>query len=279
MDLTNWYDIQDLMEQFRLFPDKSKGQNFLIDRDVLEEIIAVADLKKDDLVLEIGPGLGVLTAELAKRVKKVLAVEFDKRLIRVLEFTLKKFKNVEILNADILKIKNEEIKKLLGGDYKLISNLPYNLTGRVLRKFLSYQPKPTMMVLMLQKEVAKRLTAKAGEMSLVGLQAQFYGEPEIAFLVDKKSFYPVPEVDSAIVKILGLKERTGEIKALDEDKFWQIAKIGFSARRKQLKNNLAAGLKIDKSEVEKCLKIANLEPLIRAEDLNLSQWLKLSKMF
>lgn len=280
MDLTNLQTIKDYLSGYEIRPTKNRGQNFLIDRGALDKIIKAADLRKDDLVVEVGPGIGVLTRELASRVKKVLAVELDRKLIKLLRNTsLKGLDNVELWENDILKVKNEELAARLGGDYKVVANLPYNITGVVLQKFLTFEPRPKEMVLMLQKEVAERITAKAGEMSILGVSVQLYGRPEIAAIVPSKSFYPAPAVDSAVVKISHISDDLITKNSLDEKKFWRLVKIGFSARRKQLQNNLMSGLKLSKEEVKNILIKAKLNPLIRAQDLTVEDWLKLTGIF
>jgi 16S rRNA (adenine1518-N6/adenine1519-N6)-dimethyltransferase len=269
-------EIKLLIKEYGIWPSKNMGQNFLISESILEKIVNAAELKSDDNVLEIGPGFGILTEELMKKVKKVLAIELDKRLVYFLKQKFKRQNNLEILQGDVLKIKNQEIFDNLvgntGGDYKIVANLPYNITGASLKKFLSYSPKPSEMILLLQKEVAQRILAATGKTSLLSLSVQFYGEAELVSLVSKESFYPKPKVDSAILKIKIKKEA---IKGVEDAKFWQLAKIGFSSPRKQLQNNLSAGLKLDKEILKNTLKLANLRPDCRAEDLDFNQWISL----
>jgi 16S rRNA (adenine1518-N6/adenine1519-N6)-dimethyltransferase len=215
---------------------------------------------------------------LIKQAEKVLCIELDKRLVYFLKQKFKREKNLEILQADVLKIKNSEIFDKLApkkGSYKLVANLPYNITGAVLRKFLVYEPKPKEIILLLQKEVAQRIIAKVGKMSLLSLSVQFYGQPKIIDYVSKESFYPIPEVESAIIKII--VKNTFNLDSLEEKKFWQLAKIGFSSPRKQLQNNLFAGLHLDKEIFKNSLKLANLRFDCRAQDLNLEQWISLTK--
>ncbi|MFA5076201.1 MAG: 16S rRNA (adenine(1518)-N(6)/adenine(1519)-N(6))-dimethyltransferase RsmA [Patescibacteria group bacterium] len=278
MDLTDLATINQLLTRYRIWPTKEKGQNFLIDQEVLDKIIAAADLDSEDLVLEIGPGLGVLTQELVKRAKNVLAVELDRQLVKVLENNLKDCQNLQILAGDILKIKNSDLAQDLGQPYKVVANLPYNITAQILRKFLSYTPKPQQMVLMVQKEVAERVTALPGQLSLVALAVQLYGQPEIVSVVSRQSFYPEPAVDSAILKISQI-DQIWQFTPQIEKRFWQLAKIGFASRRKQLQNNLVAGLKLSSAEVKNGLVKAKLDPLIRAQDLGVGDWLKLSTIF
>jgi len=233
------------------------GQNFLIDENVLEKIIESADLDSNDTVLEIGPGLGILTLELAKRVEKVVAVEKDKTLCQVLESILRdnKVYNVEIINEDVLKISDFQFS-----NYKLVANLPYYITSPVIRKFLEAEQKPELMVLMVQKEVGQRIMAKPLHMNLLAISVQFYAEPKIISYVSKNSFYPVPKVDSAIIKII-----PKQIPEIDTEKFFEIVKKGFSAKRKMLKNNLSG---IDFDQI-------GLNPKIRAENLSIADWIKI----
>ncbi|MBN1326055.1 ribosomal RNA small subunit methyltransferase A [Candidatus Falkowbacteria bacterium] len=270
--------LKGLFNEYGIWPSKSKGQNFLINQNVLDKIVEAADLKSTDYVLEIGPGFGILTEELIKKVKKVLSIELDKRLVYFLKQKFKHETKLEVLLSDVLKIKNIELyKKLVGEkeDYKLVANLPYNITGAVLRKFLTYEPKPAVIILLLQKEVAQRIIAKPPKMSLLSLSVQYYGKPQIIDYVSKESFYPKPEVDSAIIKIELKKDPI--LNQINEKKFWQLAKIGFSSPRKQLQNNLVAGLKINKETIKIALKSVKLAPECRPADLDLEQWISLSK--
>jgi len=261
--------IKSILTKYNIQPKKRLGQSFLIDKNILEKIINAANLSKNDIVLEIGPGLGSLTKELAKRVKRVIAIEKDKVMARVLEKTLKenKINNVEIINKDILKIPNYE---LLITNYKLIANLPYYITSPVIRKFLEAENRPQQMILMVQKEVAERIIAKNNKMSLLSVSVQFYAKPEIISYVSKDSFYPKPKVDSAIIKIT--PQQTPEINI---KKFFELVKISFSSKRKKLKNNITPWLKMEKPDFEKILKELKINPNIRAENLSIKDWLKL----
>jgi len=268
---------KEICQLYDIWPKRSKGQNFLINDDVYEKIISSANLKKADIVLEVGPGLGFLTSKLAQKVKKVFAVELDDKLALYLKDATVDggVENVEIINENILDF---DIKKF--GEkfaYKIVANLPYNITSVFLRKFLTSEKKPKELVLMLQKEVAERICAQPGDMSLLALSIQFYAEPEIIEYVPKKDFWPAPEVDSAIIRIkLRPAKSTGEI--LEKD-FFRLAKIGFSAKRKMLKNNLANGLHITSQEAEEKIVKIGLNPKIRAEDLSIKDWGSLLKLF
>jgi len=292
--------IKKLLNDYGIKPSKGKGQNFLIDDKVLQQIVKAADLSPKDFVVEVGPGFGILTEQLVKNCHKVLSVELDKNLAFFLK---KKFSarggsafggrnqpNLEILEADILKIKNQELADRLGSaNYKIVANIPYAITKPIIQKFLTFAPRPTEMTILIQKEVAGKITAQAGDMSILAISVQFYGQPQIVNFVSKESFYPVPKVDSAILKI---KVNQGivptqisqvlspkELASFQERKFWQLVKIGFSSPRKQLQNNLANGLKIDNFEVKKGLAKAGQKELCRAQDLTLADWARLYQQF
>ena len=279
----NLKEIKKLIKDYKLKPAKAKGQNFLINHEVLKKIAKTANLTKNDYILEIGPGFGILTEALLKSSKKVLAVELDKRLAYFLKQKFKGQKNLEILEADILKIKNFDLAKKLGNQkYKIVANLPYAISKPVLKKFLTYEPKPELMVVLLQKEVAEKIVAQSGKMSLLSLSVQFYGQAKIIDYVAKQNFYPQPQVESAILKIKinqTLPAEISRIKNFEEKKFWQIVKIGFSSPRKQLQNNLSAGLKLDKHIVKDKLKLAKLEENIRPEDLTFKNWADIYQQF
>jgi len=249
--------ISKYFKEYGIRPSKRLGQNFLIDESVLRKIIASAELSPKDIVLEIGPGLGILTLELAKRVEKVIAIEKDETLCQILKNILKanKISNVEIINKDVLKISNFQFL-----NYKIVANLPYYITSPIIRKFLEAEQKPKAMILMVQKEVGQRILAKPPHMNLLAISVQFYAKPKIIAYVPKNSFYPQPKVDSAIIKII-----PESIPEVDTEKFFGIIKKGFSAKRKMLKNNLSG---IDFDQI-------GLNPKIRAENLSLNDWIKI----
>jgi len=262
-------------EKYDLKPKKYLGQNFLKDASVLEDIIEASELKKDDTVLEIGPGFGVLTAELAKRVSKVIAVEKDKRLIEILKKKLSGFNNVQIIEGDILKLTTNDFKiptpsTLSATRYKVVANLPYYITSPVIRKFLEEKNPPTLMVLMVQKEVAERICAKPPEMSLLSVAVQFYSQPKIVRIVKKDSFWPTPKVDSAIIKLTINSQQKTEV--VNANVFFKIVKTGFSQPRKQLKNNFK---KMFGERSEKILEGAGIEGNHRAETLSVDEWIKI----
>lgn len=266
---------REISKLYDIHPSRSKGQNFLVNEDVYDQVVEAADLKAADTVLEVGPGLGFLTAKLAKKAGRVVSVELDDKLAAFLSdaITDSGAENVEILNGNILDFKIPN-PSLPGAGYKIAANLPYNITSVFLRKFLTHEHKPELMVLLLQKEVAQRICAKPGDMSLLALSVQFYAEPEIVGYVGRKDFWPSPEVDSAIIKIRIRKEK----REVDEKEFFRLAKFGFSSKRKMLKNNLAGGLHIAHEEAEAKLAKAGLGLKVRAEDLGVEDWIKLIRV-
>jgi len=197
-----------LLRRFDLQARKSLGQHFLIDEEVLKLITSAAELTPTDVIMEIGPGLGVLTRELARQSGWVVAIELDSRLATILKQSLTPFNNVTIVNEDVLRIDPEALLQeqkakfppIIGSplSYKVVANLPYYITSPVLRHFLEASPKPQIMVVMVQKEVAEAIVAKPGQMSILSISVQFYGEPAIIGYVPAQCFYPAPEVDSAI---------------------------------------------------------------------------------
>ena len=277
MDLTSKKIIKNLLKRYNTYPSKRLGQNFLIKKSVLKKIIEAANLSSKDIVLEIGPGIGTLTQELAKRVKKVIAIEKDKKMIEILKETLKDFKNVKIIQGDILKF---ELKAqiLEPKVYKIVANLPYYLTSPVIRKFLeTSEIQPQKMVLMVQKEVAERICSEPPRMNLLAVSVQFYGKPEIVSLISKKSFYPQPKIDSAILKITPLIN--DEKKLINTDLFFKIVRAGFSQPRKQLVNNLADMLKLSKEKIKIWLLKNKIKPTQRAETLSIEDWIRLAEDF
>ena len=272
---------KELCRLYDIKPARSKGQNFLIKEEIYDDIVAAADLQPDDVVLEVGPGLGFLTAKLAKKAGRVIAVELDDKLAEVLRTGLmaQGTLNVEVVNEDVLKIIDKFSLPPFNGGFKIVANLPYNITSIFLRKFLSEtENKPKLTVLMLQKEVAERIIAKPGKLSLLGVSVQCYAKPEIIQIVPKENFWPEPKVGSAIVKITPLNSPLSGRTDSEKD-FFQLVKFGFSAKRKMLKNNLAAGFKISQDEAESKITHAGFNSKIRAQELSVADWLKLCGEF
>jgi 16S rRNA (adenine1518-N6/adenine1519-N6)-dimethyltransferase len=273
-----------ICENYNIKPTRSKGQNFLINEDVYEDMIEASEIKKDDIILEIGPGLGFLSERLARKANKVVAIELDDKLFIFLENKFKKenISNIRIINKDILKIFNlsdcfsqEEIKK-----YKIVANLPYNITSIFLRKFLeNIDLRPKNITLMLQKETAERIVASPGKMSLLSVSVQLYAKVEIIKYVLKENFWPMPEVDSAIINIVPFSSSENRFDKKNEKFFFQMIKHGFSSRRKMLKNNLAGGYGISNQKAEEILTKSGFNKKIRAQELSVDEWKKLFVAF
>ena len=262
----------ELLKKQNIHPSKKLGQNFLIDKSILEKIIESAKLSKNDIVLEIGPGLGALTQTLARGAKNVIAVEKDKKLAAMLERSLSKYQNIEILSGDILKLSIINDKLSIINDYKIIANLPYNIALPVIRKFIEAENPPKEMILMVQKEVAEKICSQKS--SLPKIAIEFYAKPEILFSVPKKSFWPQPKVDGAVIKITNIQKN---IPKVNEELFFKILKLGFSHPRKTILNNLSKSF--EKEKTKNWLKLANINPQNRPENLNLKEWLKLVNSF
>jgi len=266
-----------LMRRFDLKARKRLGQHFLIDEEVLGLIVSAAELGHNDVVMEIGPGLGVLTKELARQAGWVLAIELDDKLAAILGESLASFINVTVINENVLEVdpaallEGQKTKFPLEGkgpfDYKVVANLPYYITSPVLRHFLEASLKPQIMVVMVQKEVAEEIVARPGRMSLLSVSVQLYGEPAIISYVPSDCFYPSPEVDSAILKIALYPQPAVEIS--DKESFFTLVRAGFSASRKQLVNSLAQGLGVPKTETLTLLKMADIELNSSNKDNNL----------
>ncbi|TSC56871.1 MAG: hypothetical protein Greene071421_381 [Parcubacteria group bacterium Greene0714_21] len=271
MNLFSLKTIKLLLETYGARPQKRLGQNFLTDRKVLAKILLASDLSPQDTVVEVGPGLGVLTKALAEKAKKVIAVEKDPRMVEILTEELKNFSNVDVVHGDILKLDTKY--QILNTKYKVVANLPYYITSPVIRKFLEAPHKPKLMVLMVQKEVAQRICTNPPDMSLLAVAVQFYAKPKILSYVSKTSFWPIPKVDSAILKITPI---TADINA-DARGFFKIVKAGFKQPRKQLLNNLANGLGVKKEIIVQWLENNHIKPNQRAETLGVETWIRLAK--
>ena len=264
-----------LLRRFGLRARKSLGQHFLTDEETLKLIITAAELSGEDTVIEVGPGLGVLTRELARQAGRVIAVELDGRLAATLQETLASFPNVTVINGDVLDTSPAVLlgsRRIAKSGYKVVANLPYYIASPVLRHFLEAEDKPGTMVVMVQKEVAEEITARPGQLSLLGIGIQFYGEPQVVGHVAAGCFYPPPEVDSAILKITVYPRPAVSV---DEPGFFALVRAGFSTPRKQLGNSLARGLSLTKSEVLPLLERAGIDPKRRAETLTLEEWAQL----
>jgi 16S rRNA (adenine1518-N6/adenine1519-N6)-dimethyltransferase len=268
-------DVRGLLKQYDLRPSKGLGQNFLVNQAILGKIAAAAELTADDTVLEIGAGLGTLTEQLARSAGRVVAVELDERLLPVLQDTLPKFENVTLVQGDILEL---DPAKLIepAVHYKVVANLPYYITSAVLRHLLEASLKPLRLVITVQREVAERIVARPGEMSLLAVSVQFYGRPQILFRIQPGSFYPSPGVESAVVQVDICDAPSVAIE--DADAFFRVVKAGFAQRRKQLRNTLAGGLRLPPKEIEAKLHAISVDPKRRAETLSLEEWARIAQM-
>jgi 16S rRNA (adenine1518-N6/adenine1519-N6)-dimethyltransferase len=281
-------ETRKICKLYDINPARSKGQNFLVNEDVYDKIIESADLDKNDIVLEVGPGLGFLTERLANKVKNVLAVELDDKLAELLKTRLltDKIKNVEIINQDIIEVlsgnfRGPTSKALEVGplsrldEYKIVANLPYNISSIFLRTVFGLKNKPKSLTLMLQKEVAERIVAKAGKMSLLAVSVQLYADAKIITNVPGDDFWPAPDVESAVIQLNLREENLG----INEKDFFRLVKFGFSAKRKMLKNNLSVGYSIDQKEAEEKIVKAGFSAKIRAQELSVEDWKDLLKEF
>jgi len=267
--------LQHLCKKYNVYPSKKYGQNFLINSEPIEKMLNEAGLSKDDVVVEVGPGFGVLTFPLAERVKKVYSFEIEKRVENYWQEQVKKHPNIEIIWGNVLK----EVKKVTflnsSTTYKVIANLPYQITSPLIRLFLELEHKPETMILMVQKEVAERICAKPGEMSVLSVAVQYYSNPEYIMTVPRSYFWPEPRVDSAIIKISLNKTKDAEI---DVEKFFKIVKAGFVNRRKKLFTNLVSLMGKDfKEELKNIFDELKFDTFIRAQELSIEDWQKLTK--
>jgi len=263
-----------LLKRHGLRADKSLGQNFLQDSFALEAIVAAAEIQPTDTVLEIGPGLGSLTRYLAASAKQVVAVELDFDLLAPLQAVLAPYQNVRVIHGDILKLSPHEL--ITEKDYIVAANIPYYITSAVIRHLLEQSPKeesdpkPRRIVLTVQKEVAERICAKPGDMSLLALSVQVYGNPKIAARIPANAFFPEPKVDSAVLSVDIYPAPLINANLLPS--FFKMVKAGFSQKRKTLRNSLSSGLHIPTSASEAMLKTANIDPMRRAETLSIPEW-------
>lgn len=278
MDLFSIKTIKELLEKHKTTPNKTLGQNFLIKKHTLGKILSAAELLPTDTVVEVGPGIGTLTRELALLSKHVFAVEKDPAMVHILSKTIADLPSVEIICADILTLDTKHpsttlwANKILNTPYKVVSNLPYYITSPIIRMFLEAENQPEFLVLMVQKEVAKRICAKPPDLNLLACSVQFYAEPKIMAIVPKSAFWPQPGVDSAILKIT---PRTTPFKIVPQ-LFFRVLKAGFSQPRKQLLNNLSSGLSLSREQTLSWLSSCDITPTQRAETISLSQWVLLA---
>lgn len=275
IDLTNMRDLRNLLYAHGMRPNKAFGQNFLIDRSVLQQIVEAAEINANDEVLEVGSGTGVLTRELAQEARRVVAVELERDMLTLLEKTVGDRPNVELVERNLLFINPQD--HFEHRPYKLVANLPYYITAPTFRHFLESENPPRLLVVMVQLEVAQRIVAAPGDLSVLGVSIQFYGKPRIVSKVPAQAFYPAPKVDSAILRIdvndkapLTLEER---------DRFFRVVQAGFAEKRKQLHNSLTHALHYKNGVVRACLSQAGIEASRRAEMLSIEEWVQLWRAF
>ncbi len=270
--------VQHLLQQWHIRPDDEQGQHFLVDDTVLERIATSAKVSANDHVLEVGPGIGNLTAYLSKAAGHVAIVEIDPQFKALLEAFISVNTNTRLLYGDILKMPFAEIAIALGlkhGDaYKIVANIPYYLTSRFFATVLKYTTLPERIVVLIQKEVAERITAGAGDQTKLSLSIQMYGRPKILFGVPRTAFNPTPAVDSAVLSIEDIHSWNYSVP---EKKMWQLITFGFSSKRKKLINNLMAGLRIERTQASELLEKAGIFLDIRAEDMKIEEWIALTE--
>jgi 16S rRNA (adenine1518-N6/adenine1519-N6)-dimethyltransferase len=271
IDLTNVRELRNLLYAHNMRPHKSFGQNFLVDRSVLQKVVEAAQIDPGDEILEVGAGMGVLTQELAKLARRVVAVELERDMLTVLNETTHPYTNVELVARDLLVLDPAEI--FGEAAYKLVANLPYYITAPTFRHFLESKNPPRLFVVMVQWEVAQRIVAAPGDMSLLGVSVQFYGHPQIMTRVPARAFYPAPKVDSAILRVDVYPEIP--LTAAERTQFFRIVQAGFSERRKQLHNSLTHGLHRKNEEMRAWLATASIDASRRAETLSIKEWLQL----
>lgn len=271
--------IREILNKYGFKFSKSLGQNFLIDGNILKKIIDRGNITKEDLILEIGPGIGTLTEELALNSKKVVAVEIDKSLLPILDETLETYANVEIVHGDILEINVKKLieEKLDGGPVKVVANLPYYITTPIIGRLIVEDLNISSIIVMIQKEVAQRIVAQPNtkDYSSLTVFTNFYAEPEIILQVPKTVFMPQPKVDSAVIK-LDMKK---EVPQVNREVFFKVVRSAFGKRRKTILNSLSTGeLKLDKGLIRKTLEEAQIPLNHRAENLNIEDFIKISEI-
>lgn len=263
-----------LLKRHGLRADKSLGQNFLQDPIALEKIISAAEMEPTDSVLEIGPGLGSLTRYLAVSAREVVAVELDEKLLPPLKAVIAPYANIRLIHGDILQFLPSDLVDQAG--YLVVANIPYYITSAIIRHLLENNPKPRRIVLTIQKEVADRICATPGDMSLLALSVQVYGNPRIAARIPAGAFFPAPKVDSAVLCLDVYPEP--QIKSEWLNTFFKLIKAGFSQKRKTLRNSLSSGLHISPTNAADLLTRANIDPQRRAETLSIPEWQSLCEI-
>ncbi|MGI6175143.1 MAG: 16S rRNA (adenine(1518)-N(6)/adenine(1519)-N(6))-dimethyltransferase RsmA [Christensenellales bacterium] len=273
MKLTSKTDLTELFKKYSIAPLKQLGQNFLVDENILQKIADCAEVGSEDDCLEIGPGAGTLTQVLCERAHKVIAVELDKGLTRVLRETLAAYSNIQIVHGDILKV---DIEQLTGGfkdGFKVVANLPYYITSAVVMRLIGIERLKTM-TLLVQKEVAQRMCAQPGkkEYGILSVATRYYSEPRMMMHVPPGCFYPKPSVESTVIRLDVREDLPAEEQT---NAFFRLVKISFAQRRKTILNNLTAGY--GRERAQSALHAAGLEQNLRAEQLSIQQFIELQK--
>ena len=268
--------IKEILLKNGIHLTKRLGQNFLINAGVVSKVVDAANVQKKDVVLEIGPGIGILTQEIAKKAKLVIAIEKDKMLAEIAKETLREYGNLTIINQDILKADIEKIfsELELAPEYKIVANLPYNIALRVLRIFLEHKTPPQTITVIIQKEVSQKICDSKSNLPKIAFN--FYGKPKTLFYVSKGSFWPEPKVDGAVLQIIDIQKN---VPLVEQALFFRILKIGFAHPRKTILNNLSSGFSKPKKEIEEWLIKADIDFKARPEDLVMDDWVKLTYNF
>jgi 16S rRNA (adenine1518-N6/adenine1519-N6)-dimethyltransferase len=267
-------DLQQFLRSHGIRPNKTFGQNFLLDELALIAMVDAAGVTKDDCVIEVGPGIGNLTRQLLEQSRRVIAIEKDPSFVPILEELHKQYDNFSYSMNDILQA---NIVELLGKEtqYRVVANIPYYITGKIVQRFVQCPVRPRSLTLLVQKEVAQNICAKPGQMNLLALSVQLYGVPELVKIVPARSFYPAPKVDSAIVHITFPVVPPYVVG--DEAKLFRIAKACFAGKRKQIHNTLVNNLRVDKATVENVLAELQIDGATRPQQLSVAQWLQLTE--
>ncbi|MCJ7569527.1 MAG: 16S rRNA (adenine(1518)-N(6)/adenine(1519)-N(6))-dimethyltransferase RsmA [Anaerolineales bacterium] len=271
---TSLLDAPKVLKKYGNSPKKSLGQNFVINQRALDAVISAADLTGHEEVIEVGAGLGTLTIELAQRADRVFAVEIDKRLILILQDILRDFENVSLIHTDFLQVDPGELVSRSG--YSVVANIPYNITSALIRHLMESSTSPARVVLTMQREVAQRITGSPGDMSLLALSVQIFGSAKITAHIPAGCFYPIPKVDSAVLRIDVYEEPVVPRNMIPV--IFSLARTGFGQKRKKLRNSLVPVIGSNPADVEKLLVRAGIQPKSRAQELSIQDWEKIARV-
>lgn len=274
--------VYQLIKKYHIQPKKGLGQNFLADQHHLEKIVNIAELSPTDTVLEIGPGLGVLSVLLTARAKSVVAAEIDPTMVDILKIELADRPNFHIVQASILDVDPADVLSTYlpafssNDTYYVVANLPYYITSAIIQHLLEAPHPPQRLVITVQKEVAQRIVAKPGQMSVLAVSVQFYGRPKLCHTIPANAFVPPPKVDSAVLRIDRYEHPP--VIVTDPASYFRVVKAGFSQKRKQLKNSLAAGLGKPRTEIVALMAATGIDPTRRPQTLSLAEWAALAEV-